>query len=519
MGEVFVARRRGQGDFEKDVALKLLLPHLVTDAEFTQRFFDEARLVARMNHPNIVQLFDVGDADGRPYLAMALVESISLGSLLKAARARNEQLPVPVIRYIALCLLEALGYAHALTGPNGPLNVVHRDVTPSNILVSTAGAVMLTDFGIARAHTNVHQTQPGRVRGKFAYMAPEHATSRPLDLRADLWSAGVTLYEALTLVSPFTRGADVDTMDAVIRSTPALASALRKDVTPGLAKGLARALSKDPAERFASAKAMREALLDGPVATAPELADLVQRWCGAELRARFGGVASGPELPGTLSVPRITPVRPNDGPVPQVEDRHTAATVALPAQRRVWPFVALGVGLAVAVAAVVFALQPTQTPPAQQPIVTRPPPPLPKPEPIAAPVVEPEPVEPLAVLTPTPEPALAPEPVKAGTTRTKKQKTKTPVEKTPTVASVAPNVEASRPPPPVELKVGYLTADAAPWATVLLDGKVLDRTPLSRFPVPEGAHTLVFRAADGREKTRPIQVEAGKVTTERVEFR
>ncbi|MBX7102031.1 MAG: serine/threonine protein kinase, partial [Myxococcaceae bacterium] len=284
MGEIFVAKRTGQGAFEKHVALKLLLPHLVSDTEFIERFFDEARLVARMNHPNIVQLFDVGEADGRPFLAMALIEGLSLSSLIKAARAKKEQLPVPVVRLIAVSLLDALSYAHGLVGPKGEkLDVIHRDVTPSNVLISTAGAVLLTDFGIARASTNVYRTQPGRVRGKFAYMAPEHAAEGKLDQRADLFSAAVTLYEALTLVSPFARQGDIATMEAVVNGEVAHPRTLRGDAPAGLSDALVQALAKAPGDRFPSARAMRAAVMDGPVASAPELAELFTRLCGDEL--------------------------------------------------------------------------------------------------------------------------------------------------------------------------------------------------------------------------------------------
>ena len=148
-----------------------------------------------MNHPNIVQIFDVGESDGRPYLAMALVEGVSLARFLKVARAKKVQLPLPIVRLIATGLLEGLAYAHTLKGTRGEeLGVIHRDVTPSNLLLSTAGSVMLNDFGIAKAAINEHQTRPGTVRGKFAYVAPEQAHRGRLTLRADLFSASVTLW-------------------------------------------------------------------------------------------------------------------------------------------------------------------------------------------------------------------------------------------------------------------------------------------------------------------------------------
>ena len=152
MGEVFVARRTGMGNFEKRVALKLLLPHLVSSPELVQRFHEEARLAARMHHPNIVEIFDVGESGGRPFIAMQLVDGVTLGKLVREAGRRGERLPLPIVRHIATGLCEALQYAHALTDGKGrALQVVHRDVTPGNILISRNGAVLLADFGLASA--------------------------------------------------------------------------------------------------------------------------------------------------------------------------------------------------------------------------------------------------------------------------------------------------------------------------------------------------------------------------------
>ncbi|MBS1152840.1 MAG: serine/threonine protein kinase [Myxococcaceae bacterium] len=316
MGEVFIARRTGAGAFEKKVALKLLLPHLVPDQEFVHRFFDEARLAARMNHPNVVQIFDVGESDGRPYLAMALVEGISLGRFLKVVRAKNVQLPLPIVRLIATGLLEGLAHAHTLKGTRGEeLGVIHRDVTPSNLLLSTAGSVMLNDFGIAKAAINEHETRPGRMRGKYAYLAPEQAHRGRLTLRADLFSAAVTIYETLTLVSPFLHPGDVQTMEAIVKQVPASARTLRPDASEQMAKALERGLSKKPEDRFGSARQFREALVDGPVATAPELGELVQQLCGDQLRV-FHRLEGGSASPG-VAAPRPAPVSPAVAPPPR----------------------------------------------------------------------------------------------------------------------------------------------------------------------------------------------------------
>ncbi|MBL8949957.1 MAG: protein kinase [Myxococcaceae bacterium] len=467
MGEVFVAKRTGAGAFEKKVALKVLLPHLAHDREFVERFFDEARLVARMNHPNIVQIFDVGETDGRPWLAMALVEAVSLSKLEHELGKRRERLPLPLARLIATGLLEGLAYAHALRGPKGePLGVVHRDITPSNLLVSTDGAVLLTDFGIAKASINLHRTQPGRLRGKMSYLAPETFTGEVVDQRSDLFSAGVTLYELVTGVSPFLKGTDTDTMEAVRRAQPPKVQSLRGDVTPGLAAALHRALSRSASDRFANARELREALCDGPVATAPELGEYLKVRCGSGLGA-FAESSSGP---GTSSLPA----------------GHTPAAVTQPNRVPRGPVVAIGVLALLGAAGAAWWLAPVKEPAFVSP--------APPPAPVAA-VLEPEalPVPDEVPLTP---PLVAPP--------------SAPVRARPRKPVQPPSVDP--------LRVGYLTADAAPWAEVFLDGKALDRTPLSRFPVPSGRHTLVFKSADGRTVERPVRIEEGEVEVVRVQF-
>lgn len=468
MGEVFIARRTGAGAFEKKLALKLLLPHLVPDQEFVQRFFDEARLAARMNHPNIVQIFDVGESDGRPYLAMALVEGISLARFLRVLRVKQTQLPMPIVRLIATGLLEALAYAHTLKGSRGEeLGVIHRDVTPSNLLLSVAGSVMLNDFGIAKAAINEHQTRPGTVRGKFAYVAPEQAHRGRLTLRADLFSAAVTIYETLTLVSPFAHAGDVQTMDAVVKLDPPSARKLRAEVSEQMSRALERAMSKKPEDRYASARQFREALADGPVATQPELGDWVQRLCGDDLKV-FEKLHGADLSSGTASL-QLAPAASPSG------------SITAPQRSSVKPLLWLGASAVVGFGAVVFLLKQPAPP---VPVVVVEPEAEPEPEP------EPEPAPAAAESAPAPapaRPAQRPRPVLA-----------------------RPNAEV--------LRVGYLSADADPWATVMLDGRLLDRTPLSRYPVPVGRHTLVFKSADGAEQTRVLNVEEGKVVTLRVEF-
>ncbi|MFO0598167.1 MAG: protein kinase [Myxococcaceae bacterium] len=497
MGEVFVARRTGVGNFEKRVALKFLLPHLSENPELVRRFHDEARLAARMHHPNIVEIFDVGEGDGRPFIAMQLVDGVTLSRLLKEVGKKGELMPLPLVRLIATGLCEALGYAHALVDGKGrPLHVVHRDVTPGNLLVSRNGAVLLTDFGIARVRDG-SMTQPGVLRGKAAYVAPEQVThDRRVDARADLYSAALTLYEACTGAHPFKREQFADALNAVIEGQVTRLEAMRRDVTPGFANAIHRALSREPDQRFSTAREMREALIDGPVATAPELAEYVRAYCPELSQSED----LQPVEEGTRSVITVTPTqlelpeRPAPPPVREEPDGTTVTRV--PRARLVGLGVVLGllallVGWGVVVsrpAPVVLPAQ--QTPPQLAPR---------SPEPVA--VVEDPAVTPVA-----PEPTSAPE---------------VPEPAPEPVARVTPKPRKPPKPPPAPaaaLQVGYLTADASPWAEVSLAGKVLDRTPFAKYPVPVGRHVLVFRGPDGATQKRTVTVNENEVTAVRVEF-
>lgn len=481
MGEVFVARRTGAGQFEKRVALKLLLPHLVASPELVQRFYAEARLAARMHHPNIVEIFDVGEADNRPFIAMQLVEGVSLSALGRVLRERGEKLPLPLVRLVATGVFEALRYAHTLTDGRGqPLKLVHRDVTPSNILVSSAGQVLLTDFGIARMQDAEGFTNPGEVRGKAAYLAPEQLLhDARVDARADLYSAALTLYELLTGENPYRRPSMTAALEAVRTGARKPVRELRPDVSERMAAALEKALARKPEDRFADANLLREAFVDGPVATAPELAAEVRRLCGDALFSATREQAD--EGSGTRSV--VVTVTPTVLELPAAAVRAPA-----PARRRSGGVVAL------AASAVVLAGVGAWWWSAGG-------------EAVEAPAVVAQPTPPPMPAVETPAVPAEPEPAPSET-------------KPPEVTKAAPKMlrAPKMAKAPAALRVGYVSADAVPWAEVLLDGRLLDRTPFARYPLPVGKHTLVFRGPDGRKQQRTVTVKEGDTATVRVEF-
>jgi eukaryotic-like serine/threonine-protein kinase len=262
MGQVFLARTATQG-FEKLVVIKRILPHLVEDEEFITMFFDEARIAARLNHPNLVQIFELGEADGSHYLAM---EYVAGDDLRKAERfARNQSKPWPVGLCCRLIADSAAGldYAHKLLGPTAePLQLVHRDVSPQNILVGFDGAVKLIDFGVAKAVGRSQHTATGILKGKYAYMSPEQLEGAPFDHRSDQFALGAVFWEILTGKRLFKGESDLMTMRLVRECNVPPPSRL----VPGLPKALdgivLRALAKDPKARFPEAAEFRMAIED-----------------------------------------------------------------------------------------------------------------------------------------------------------------------------------------------------------------------------------------------------------------
>jgi len=258
MAEVFLAEKRGPGGFELRVALKRMLPHLGDDPDCVAMFLDEARIAAKLSHPNIVRIHDIESLQGRYFIAMELVDGATLAELIRTARQRGEVLPLEVSAAVAVAMLRALRYAHGLTDRHGRrVRLVHRDVKPGNLLVSRQGEVKLGDFGIARAELRLYRTEPGHARGTLPYMAPElwHGRVGP---EADLFSAGAVIYEMLTGELAFPAGA------AKGRFVPL--TARRPELPRALDAFLEQALAREPASRFASAEAMEEAFLR---ATAP----------------------------------------------------------------------------------------------------------------------------------------------------------------------------------------------------------------------------------------------------------
>lgn len=258
MGEIFLARARGAGGFEKTVIIKTIVEHLAEEEEFITRFLDEGHIVVQLVHGNIVPVFDMGEQDGTYFIAMEYVPGRDLRDVLKRLQMTGDVMPVDLALHIISELAKGLDYAHRKTDANGvSLGIVHRDISPSNVVISSDGEVKIIDFGIARAAGRMGKTVSGRIQGKFCYMSPEQAAGRPLDARSDVFSAGVTLYEMLTGFRPFEGNSDLESLELVRRCEFDPPSTLNPCVPPEVDDIVMKALAKDPEERYPSAERLQ----------------------------------------------------------------------------------------------------------------------------------------------------------------------------------------------------------------------------------------------------------------------
>jgi serine/threonine protein kinase len=261
MAELFKARQRGVHNFEKIVAIKRILPHLSDNDEFVRMFIDEAKLAAQLTHPNIVQIFDLGKAGGFYYIAMEYVDGKDLRSLLRKVREYHQPFPEAVAAYVTMKVAMALDYAHRKRGMNDKeLKLVHRDVSPQNVLISSEGAVKLVDFGIAKAATKTTQTMAGALKGKLLYMSPEQALGQALDNRSDIYSLGLVLFELLTGERCFQADSELGVLEKVRLGKVQDVQAVNPAVSRDMANIINMALQKNVDQRYGSARLMERDL-------------------------------------------------------------------------------------------------------------------------------------------------------------------------------------------------------------------------------------------------------------------
>ncbi len=450
MAEIYLAKQLGAEGFERDVVIKCMLDHFTQSREFVSMFLDEARLAARLHHPNIVQITDLGVEDNRYFICMEYLAGEDLDAVIAAAHAKSQTVPVAIAARIMLSVLEGLEFAHGYQEQGQSVELVHRDISPSNVFVTYQGTVKVLDFGIAKASSRMTQTQPGLLKGKWGYMSPEQARGESIDARSDLFSLGVTFHELLTARRVFERDTEIGVLLALMDQTIPSPASLRPEIPPALDRIVMKALERRREDRYASAAAMRADLeeflrVTPSVPGVSQLAHYLQGLFGQAEVARKTKVPSLIELemqpaqrmPVDTGVFEKTLVRPSDprgvpavpGPAAPPADPDAAPVAAsaprvLPASPQVSVAPARGAGVSIALGAVgavallalggglvwSFMPRPIATP---LPVVVAPPVPAPVAPPVApvlpppvVPVTPPEPAEP-AVAEPvqqTPEP-------------------------------------------------------------------------------------------------------------------
>ena len=473
MAELFLARQRGPEGFEKLVAIKRILPARSGDQKFVELFLEEARLAARLSHPNIAQIYDLGIEEQTYFLAMEYVSGENVGTVESRSREQGFRVPLPLVIKIAIDVCEGLYYAHHLTDPLGrPLRVVHCDISPQNILVGYDGSVKIVDFGIARAAADMRK-QSGEVRGKAAYMSPEQVLAQPLDHTSDLFSLGIVLYELLTQRRLFAREELADTARAVREEPIPPLRRFVPEIPPALEMTIMRLLERNRERRYPDARAAQrdlEAVLAdrGGVPSSAALSEFMSVLFRETLEKRVfveNTMTAVIPLTGTAvrQAPTVieSPPQSVSGPVPP------PTTAQVPASRSgAMAMLGVALGLVVGVGATVWysKRQPapraivavengSQTPPRQMPVV----------EPVPE-VTELGPARDGGVESPTStavERPLSPMEIRHG--RLQRQ-----------------------------VKYGYVAINTEPWTNVKLGGRVIGTTPLRDVKLPVGQHKVTF---------------------------
>jgi len=417
MAEVYRARMRGEEGFEKIVAIKRILPHMADNDDFITMFVDEAKLAAQLTHNNIIHIYDLGKEDAYHYIAMEYVEGKDLRSILKTATEKGYPLPVELALFIASKVANALDYAHRRMGMDGKeLNLVHRDVSPQNVLISFEGDIKLCDFGIAKAATKVQQTQAGALKGKLQYMSPEQAWGKKVDRRTDIFSLGIVLFEMLTGDRLFSGDTDLTILEQVRDARSEPPSVKNPDVPKRVDQIVLKALAKNPQDRYQNASEMEKDInsvlysfqpAPGPADLAIYMHRLVEATpvaSDAQIDAAFAQVAAAPapeaKKKGKGLVISKKEKAVEAAPVPPpVEVSRPAISVEEPAKSRTGLYAGIGLAAVVLVAAAIW--------------MTRGKAPAPAPAPTPAPAIAVEAPPPQTVAPAEPEKVIDPKALEA----------------------------------------------------------------------------------------------------------
>lgn len=380
MAEVWKASMRGAEGFEKVVAIKKILPHLSEDSEFVTMFIDEAKLAAQLNHNNIIHIYDLAKVSSAYYIAMEYVEGHDLKDILKQSEERRQTVPVELAMFISSKVAAALDYAHRKRdAAQKELGIVHRDVSPQNVLISNEGDIKLCDFGIAKAASKVTHTQAGALKGKLHYMSPEQAWGKSIDRRSDVFALATVLFEMLTGRRLFSGENEISVLEQVREAKVKAPSTINEDVPPEVDRIVLKALQREPEARYQSAGEMArdiDTVLYSfrPTPTSADLAIYLDR-VYAEEQPVFAAAQPEPvtpipppppEPPRHVSAAHVPAAAPHP-PARHTDPRMFAASTPAPGKKRLAPLIAAGVLLAVVAGGAVYVLstRDTETPPVQ----------------------------------------------------------------------------------------------------------------------------------------------------------
>jgi serine/threonine protein kinase len=506
MAEVYRAEQSLTSGITRPVAVKVIRPEYSESVDFREMFLDEARTACTLSHPNIVHIYEVGETDdGQLYMAMELVAGETLATINRTLREHGERFSDDALFALGIFSASALEAVHALKVEGGDANLVHRDVSPHNLLLSSKGSLKLIDFGIAKAATNRNLTMPGVTKGKAGYFSPEQAMGKRLDGRSDLFSLGVTLYKLASGATPFdehkTHG---ERHAALVRGQFLPLSQAFPGLPPGLLDVVDRALQVKPEDRFQTASQMREALEKAAFDAGIRIGQSsLLGYVDDEGEITATGGSRTTAAPSTQSLPRATGSA-RSLPVPSLpplalSEHHTDKVEATPRVRKPW---LMGAAFVAAVAVGIFGVLLASG--SAKPEVYVPTPPVvptpPAPVPVAPTVVEPGPE---AVVVPPPPPVPAPRPTPAPAPRPR------PVAVSPPSHPVAPRPEEAAPAPAAvipqgrgKLRIGATQSGAV---VSLLVGRDDWGPPPVNNPVASGQYTVTAKLADGR-RSPPFKV-------------
>lgn len=302
MAEIFLARSRGVSGFKRILAIKKILPTMAEDEDFIAMFIDEARIAAELSHAGIVQIFELGKFEEDYYIAMEFIHGKDLRYLQERLARDGQAMDVHLAAHVAFKICEALDYAHSKRDPTGkPLGIIHRDISPQNVILSYDGEVKICDFGIAKAANRSQKTQAGVLKGKFGYMSPEQVRGLPLDGRSDIFTVGTLLYEVITLERLFHGESDFSTLEKVRNADVVPPSTYNRDVPEEFEEIVLKALCKEVEDRFQSAAEMADALqlfmINHQHATSRHISQFMKETFTAEFEAELRRLEEYQEMP------------------------------------------------------------------------------------------------------------------------------------------------------------------------------------------------------------------------------